>query len=91
MIVLSKGAVKLKRVLIKGLSQAELARRMGVSQQAISKWVVAGQQPCLAAVIEMEKMFGIPAAEWRQKSRSPEAQPVPHFAAKARKNTGTDD
>lgn len=42
-----------------GISQEELAQRLGVSRQAISKWEVGDSVPELMKVIEISKMFNI--------------------------------
>lgn len=42
-------------------SQTELANKIGVSQQVISKWLKRGFVP-LARVVEIEAEYGIPRA-----------------------------
>jgi len=42
-----------------GLSQEELAERLGVSRQAVSKWEGAQSAPDLQRVIQMSELFGV--------------------------------
>ena len=44
------------RVLVdeRGMSQAELARRLGVSAQSVSSWIVGNSTPTMANVIRLE-------------------------------------
>jgi len=42
-----------------GWSQEELAERLGVSRQAVSKWESAGSVPDLQKVIQLSKLFGV--------------------------------
>lgn len=42
-----------------GWSQEELADRMGVSRQAVSKWESAGSVPDLQRIIQMAELFGV--------------------------------
>ena len=42
-----------------GWSQEELAEKMGVSRQAVSKWESAGSMPDLQRIIQMAELFGV--------------------------------
>lgn len=42
-----------------GWSQEELAEKLGVSRQAVSKWESAGSMPDLQRVIQMAELFGV--------------------------------
>ena len=43
----------------KGMSQEELADRMGVSRQAVSKWESEQSTPDLEKIIIMSELFGV--------------------------------
>ena len=42
-----------------GWSQEELAEKLGVSRQAVSKWESAGSMPDLQRIIQMAELFGV--------------------------------
>jgi len=42
-----------------GLSQEELAQRLDVSRQAISRWEVGSAQPDASNVLQLSKLFGV--------------------------------
>ena len=42
-----------------GWSQEELADKLGVSRQAVSKWESAGSVPDLQRVIQLAELFGV--------------------------------
>ena len=42
-----------------GWSQEELAEKLGVSRQAVSKWEGAQSVPDLARVLQMSELFGV--------------------------------
>lgn len=42
-----------------GWSQEELAEKLGVSRQAVSKWESAGTIPDLQRVIQLAELFGV--------------------------------
>lgn len=42
-----------------GWSQEELANKLGVSRQAVSKWESAGSIPDLQRIVQMSKLFGV--------------------------------
>ncbi len=45
-------------------TQTELARRLGVSTSAVNAWVKGHSRPRLDYAVEIEKLYGIPVAEW---------------------------
>ena len=48
----------------KGISQAELARRIGVPQNRISRWETGAYRPSLDDVIALAEFFGVPIARF---------------------------
>lgn len=44
-----------------GMSQEELAEKLNVSRQAISRWEVGSAQPDASNVLQLSKMFGVTA------------------------------
>lgn len=42
-----------------GLSQGELAEKLNVSQQAVSRWEVGSAQPDVSNVLQLSKLFGV--------------------------------
>ena len=42
-----------------GWSQEELASKLGVSRQAVSKWESAGAIPDLKRILQMSELFGV--------------------------------
>ena len=42
-----------------GWSQEELASRIGVSRQAVSKWESAGAVPDLQKILQLAELFGV--------------------------------
>lgn len=42
-----------------GWSQEELAEKLGVSRQAVSKWESAGSSPDLQRILQMSQLFGV--------------------------------
>ena len=47
----------------KGLTQEELADRVGVSRQAVSKWESGTADPSTSNLLALAKLFGISAEE----------------------------
>lgn len=45
----------------RGLSQEELADRLNVSRQAVSRWEVGSAQPDASNVLQLSKLFGVTA------------------------------
>ena len=48
----------------KGLSQAELAQKLGVPQTRVSRWETGVYRPSLDDVIALSKFFGVPIARF---------------------------
>lgn len=46
------------------MSQKDLAIALGVTPQAVSAWVHGVATPGLAYMVAIEKLLGIPVAEW---------------------------
>lgn len=44
-----------------GISQEELAAKLGVSRQAVSRWEVGSAQPDASNVLQLSKLFGVTA------------------------------
>ena len=42
-----------------GLSQEELANRLGVTRQSVSKWELGDSQPDLDMIVKLAKLFGV--------------------------------
>lgn len=62
----------------KGLSQEELANRLNVSRQTISKWEVGDSSPDLEKLIAISDLFGISLDELvLNKAPEPEAAAAP--------------
>ena len=47
----------------RGLSQEELAARLGVSRQAVSKWESGTADPSTSNLLALAKLFGVSAEE----------------------------
>ena len=43
----------------KGWSQEELAEKLGLSRQAVSKWESAGSTPDIQRIIQLSELFGV--------------------------------
>ena len=62
----------------KGLSQEELAERLGISRQAVSKWERAESSPDLDNIIELSRLYGVSIDELlRTDMEIPEPEPEP--------------
>lgn len=60
----------------KGLSQEELANRLNVSRQTISKWEVGDSTPDMEKLIAMSDLFGVSLDELVL-DKAPEPEPAP--------------
>lgn len=60
-------------------SQADLARRLGITPQAVSSWITGRTRPAPAVRRTLEQLLGIPVAQWL----TPEelGAPPPHTAS----------
>ena len=59
-----------------GLSQEELAERVGVSRQAVSKWELADAVPEIGKLLLLAKIFGV-TTDWLLSEDDPEPEPAP--------------
>ena len=59
-----------------GLSQEELAERLGVSRQAVSKWELGSSLPELETVVLLAKTFGVTTDYLLSEDDAPEAAPA---------------
>lgn len=57
-----------------GLSQEELAERLGVTRQAVSKWEVGTSVPELETVVALARLFGV-TTDYLLSSEDPAPQP----------------
>lgn len=62
----TKGQQQLKELVSPKLTQAELAEKLGVSQQAISAWVNGVANPTADRMRQLEDEFGIPMRSWTE-------------------------
>ena len=70
----------------KGLSQEELAERLGVSRQAVSKWESAQSTPEIEKIVAMSEFFEVTTDYLRKGAQSP--APGTQQAERARPLTG---
>ena len=59
---LSAGAVRLRELVDRG----QLARRLGVTRQAVSAWLVGDAVPSPARMAALEREYGIPMRAWTE-------------------------
>ena len=55
-----------------GMSQEELAEKLGVSRQAVSKWESGASDPSTANLIAIAKLYGVSAEEILREVRKEE-------------------
>lgn len=60
------------------LTQADLAEKLGVSQQTVSAWVKGVANPTADRMRRLEDEFGIPMRAWTE---APAAEPTDEKAA----------
>lgn len=65
-----------------GLSQEQLAERLGVSRQAVSKWESSAAQPELSKLVELSRLYGVSvdellSLEEAEKSEAPDSADAP--------------
>lgn len=67
----SKASVRLAKLVAPktelGLSAAELAKRLGVTRQAVHQWITGKNPPSLEMCRKLEIETGIPMREWTEK------------------------
>lgn len=66
----------------KGFSQEELANRLNVSRQTVSKWEVGDSTPDMEKLVAISDLFGISLDELVL-DKAPEPAPAPQTAAKS--------
>jgi transcriptional regulator with XRE-family HTH domain len=85
--MLSKAAVTLSDLLEPktklGMTAADLARKLGVTPQAVSGWLKGRATPTPETLRELEDIAGIPMRDWTEGAEAP-PDPVPA-------KTGTDE
>lgn len=59
---LSEGARQLKKLVDRG----ELAKRLDVSRQAVSSWLLGHSVPSPERMAELERVYGIPMMAWTE-------------------------
>ena len=65
MAIMSKAAQKLRDFTTPSTpTRAEIARAVGVSPQAVGKWVSGDAVPEEPKRVQLQRLFGIPADEW---------------------------
>lgn len=57
------------------MSQSELAGELGMTPQVVSKWVNGLSRPDDEARAKIERLLGIPAADWDREVPAPQAPP----------------
>lgn len=62
----SSAAARLRAAVTPSMSQAELARKLGVSQQAVSAWLNGVAMPRPEKMAQIEKILGIPMRAWTE-------------------------
>lgn len=73
----------------KGLSQEELANRLNVSRQTVSKWEVGDSTPDMEKLIAISDLFGISLDELVL-NKTPEPAPAPTEQATAKSELYSD-
>jgi transcriptional regulator with XRE-family HTH domain len=62
----TKGQQELRQLVLPKLTQAELAEKLGVSQQTVSAWVNGVANPTTDRMRRLEDEFGIPMRSWAE-------------------------
>jgi transcriptional regulator with XRE-family HTH domain len=68
------GAVRLRNELFPRISQAQLAEKLNVTQQAVSAWLHGRARPDLAKMLKIEALLGIPIASWADEIPRPDEE-----------------
>lgn len=74
----SAAALRLRAAVTPSMSQAELARKLGVSAQAVSAWLSGAAMPRPEKMAQIESLLGIPMRAWTEQEESaatPVAEP----------------
>lgn len=66
----TQGAERLRALVLPRISQVQLARKLGVTQQAVSQWIRGNAKPRHEHAVTLERDFGIPADTWDSQSDS---------------------
>jgi transcriptional regulator with XRE-family HTH domain len=68
----SKGARALRASLKPKMNQADLAKALGVTQQAVSAWLSGAAQPKPELMARIEDLLGIPMRDWTEVAQESE-------------------
>lgn len=71
---LTVGATRLRSELFPRITQAQLAEKLGVTQQAVSAWVYGRARPDLSKMLLIERFLGIPVASWAEPASAPKEE-----------------
>lgn len=66
----SLGAQRLSEAIRPRMKGSELARRLGVTQQAVNAWLVGDAKPTPENMLKLEELLGIPMQAWVSPGRS---------------------
>lgn len=67
--MLTDGAVRLAQLVRPApMNSSELADKLGVSRQSVSKWLAGKSMPSVEAMAKIEDLTGIPMRAWAVKS-----------------------
>lgn len=69
----SAAALRLRAAVTPSMSQAELARKLGVSAQAVSAWLSGAAMPRPEKMAQIESLLGIPMRAWTEEPATPAA------------------
>ena len=68
------GAARLRSELFPRITQAQLAEKLEVTQQAVSAWLHGRSRPDLAKMLKIEALLGIPIASWADEVPRPDEE-----------------
>lgn len=77
----SAAALRLRAAVTPSMSQAELARKLGVSAQAVSAWLSGAAMPRPEKMAQIESLLGIPMRAWTEHEEPVAAEPAPPEAS----------
>ena len=72
-----------------GMSQEELAERLGVTRQAVSRWELGATQPDAPNLLKLSDLFGV-SIDWLLRDGDPEQEEVPQTNAAVQMQTETE-